>query len=425
MSKTIHEYRQLKSARGNGLAIGVLIFSLLTLALPSILITQFVSAQNFVPSASYIGSLATSRDPIMVNLPADLPIAEVLVARGQDIRQGETVATFDTAALTGERNRIENATAALVLERRCLLDSSLSDDLELTIASAETALEQRLFIALESCRSFLEEENSIQKHLQESTSLAAERHLLLLEQRARLGRFALDAAPSERHEILLAALKVDLQILGIREQRHTVENRHQMHAREGHMEKISRLRTLTDQIDKNVEFLDRVDAALEFPRVVSPVAGRVQRVRAIQRGAVLPKSTELLQVAPNDTRTYNVSFSVSFDTLGRIRVGQALDIRALGDTHAIHLPLSGQVAALTRNENDSNSQMVMVSVKLDAESVARLSRPDVRLALHGTETASIVTLKLQTTSVWQALARILERNCLNSILFFCSQKVTT
>ena len=390
------------------------------IAFPSFILAALIGDMKIVPSERYLGELTTDQDPIVVNLPANTMISEVLVARGQDVRAGETVATFDKSALKATRERLENETAALVLERRCLLDPSLFEAFEETAFDTSNELDQLLSIGLQSCRlhvsSFGPQRVDLHK---ERVALVENRAEILKRQQSLLGQIHQQEVPQMHQQILFAALQLQQHINQADADDNAVRTElHALTVAESEA-RLQRLNTLSDEIASNNMTLERVEVALDSPRLLSPVTGKVQRVRAIQRGTILTDSVELLQITPTENAAYVVKFPVDFDAAHQIVMGERILIRPLGVRHADSLNLLGRVSGFSTTIVNLREQVTLVNLTLDDESVARLQDPDIRLSLHGTSTASVVEIKRAERAIADEIEQTWDQNCQNFAQALC------
>lgn len=382
------------------------------ISIPTLLLAVAIGKTTFKPNGQFVGELTTDQDPIIVNLPADVTISEVLVARGQTVRAGETLATFDKSALAAARTRLENETAALILERRCLLDPLLFGELGKSFLDSADELDQLLAIALESCQLSLAAYSDMHLEIYEDrASIAQSRAEILRQQQNLLSQIDVSEDVSQRPEVLFAALQLQLQINATDMQDNDARIQMQVVTELRHKTRLARLHELSRQVAQNNALLERIDAALQQPRVIAPIAGKVQRVRAIQRGTILPESVELLQITPTDHAEFVVRFPLPHDELDAVRVGDSLVVRPLGISLETPLVLSGHVTAFQADRGSTIEQSVFVSVTLDAQSTARLRDPNTRLAMHGTGTASIVEVTQNKRQMAHEIETVILRNC--------------
>lgn len=389
-----------------------LAIALAVIAVPTWIAAQFIGAQTVQPQARFVGELRADQEPFTVSLPAGIPIDEILVDRGDEVKAGQTIATLDKNAVRAAKERLENETAALVVERRCLLDPDIFDGMDGVSLDALDEMDQLIGIALRSCRLFdAEDAGGMAKLAEDRALLIAKRHRLLRKQREVVVSNELMQEGSKDLGALETALNLELQITEtlLEENAQLAKVTELQLASEA--AKLDRLRALSLSIAENDDLLSRLDAVLETPRLYAPRDGRVQRVRALQRGRSVPVDTTLVDISPSDGTAYQVRFQTAHNPLAPFDVGQVVTMRPLGVLESLDQNLSGRISHVGTAAPGADVQQLSIHVALSEGSQALLQSETSRISLIGPETASIVEVGLPVQAVGTALRAAFVKNC--------------
>ena len=396
---------------------------LFAIGAPTWIAAGFVAGQTLPSRATFTGQLRADQTPFAISLPAGVPIGEILVERGDSVVAGQTVATIDEQAVRDAKERLENETAALVLERRCILDPEAFDGVPISPLDALGELDQLIGIALRSCKMSEKNGSSERAELARArASVLEKRELLLRRQRELVVARGLSLASEPDSQLLSDAISLELQIT----ETHLTENSQQMRAfeleRSSESAKLARLRFLSRQISENDQLLRRFDAALQSPRLQSPTGGLVQRVRALQRGSEVPVDTDIVEVTADESRGFNVIFNAINDPLSPFEFGQAVKIKPIGGLRDMAHELEGQLSGILAGESGSAENLVTLQVTLSDQSQTLLRSDAIDMTMIGPESASIVKVSLASQPIRNATRATLNRNCSALRLEFCSER---
>lgn len=394
----------------------VLVAAFLAVIVPTWIAAGFVGGQYLEPKGVHIGQLRANRNPIAITLPAGIALDEILVNRGDLVKAGQTVATIDQDAVRAAVNRLENETAALVLERRCLLDPSVFEGMEPVAFDALDEMEQLIGIALRSCRD-LEADGQYERALivEDRLALMEKREELLKKQSELIVVAGLGEAPPNDNAVLVAALQIQLEINDIRLDENFLRSEIEYITRSIEAARLTRLRQLSNIIAENTDLLGRLNAALRTPRLQSPRNGQVQRVRAMRRGDSVMSSTDIIEISDEEQQNFEVTFNVSYDNSDTFEIGQMLNVQPVGGAGVFPDPLRAEVIRITADPELASKRELTVALGLSRQSEQVIMDENSHVALIGPETAAVVTVELPRQKIEHSLARVLQDNCMKTI----------
>lgn len=348
-------------------------------------------------SRQFFGQLEPDQSPITVELPAGVPLAAILVQRGDRVLQGQTLAVFDRVALQAQ---IADQTRIIFVSqiwRACLLNAALPEPGFIEYPALDLETRSQLRAALLQCRTDLEDEAALRARLSRDLGLQAQELDLLNKQLALL--FNATTRPLAAAARAASAIRLESDIRRVRSaQAALVDQAAQVKsARDrARIERLIRLATALAEARARRDALVRYDHA---PRLAAPVAGRVVRTRAASLGVGYPAPVEIVELRDDQAAAYHVRLTLPRDMADALPVGKQVKLTLLGFLQ-MAAPLTGQVSAMHVNPDGKTLE---AEVSLSDDSTAYLSDPENRIALRGHGTASRILAETVPESLRQIL----------------------
>ena len=397
-----------------------LFFTIGIAAVPSWIAASFLGAQMLEHRESFVGELRADQSPIAVNLASGVSLGEIVVEQGQAVEAGQTVATIDQQAVRAAKVHTENQIAMKILERRCLLEPDFFLNMDQPSIEGEGELGQLLGVALKSCEVLSEEGRlSVEEQRVERTNLLQRRQDLLERQRDLLG--SRGRTESELSAAFVASLlksEIDLNQIDLDVNDHQTRILEIGEQRE--IARLNRLNQLNEDIRENQKLLQRLEDALDAPRLSAPSDGVIQRVRPLQPGATLTQETDIIEITNQSNSMYQVVFKIPLSRSEAFWPGQVLVVSSLGLGKTYSVLLEGIVLSIEASQDVTDVEQVVVKVGLTEESQTRIQDRSSNLALIGPETALLVDVSLPDEPTIDAIASTTERNCLILLTRSCN-----
>ena len=347
------------------------------------------------------GTLRPDRDPTVIALPAGLPLARVLVAPGDPVRAGQTLALYDRAMIGAELARLERAVIATGARRDCLLsdgtgqgaDGAVSADPPADGLDPETALLVRA--AIEECRTTRAAQGLARDRVAGAQTRIAER-LGLLDRKIAL----VLTRPNRADKRIAAEMSLSLAL-----ERNTLAAKHdtlQTEARalaiDHDRARLAAIRETGQEIADLVTRQARLAAALAAPRLTAPETGTIARIRPLQPGKAQSRDEPLIELRAPGNAAYVAEVSLTAAQAARITTGTHVRLTLMGFPDPAPT-LTGTVSALTDATSLTGQTRTTARITLSDQSLKDLANPENGIALNGKNTASIITIQTQATKL--------------------------
>lgn len=355
-----------------------------------------------VPSrTSYTGTLRPDADPVTLSLPEGAVLDQILVARNDTVRQGQTLATLDITAM---ERYIATLEAELIHDRMlrdCLLSGQRPHQPPAPPDSLSDPLATAMQRAVQSCLLDLDTTAALEASRADSQAqLKQERQLV--DRYIRVLTSTPDTEASRKEVLQALALsmtrtRIDTRLTELRAQTQSdlLDNR---------AARLSKISGLETDIRFKSGLRARLLTALETPRLTAPEAGRVLRVRRLPKGTQAAELTQVLEVRPDGTGGYRAGFALPQADRTQIALGRTVQITLLGQLDRVP-DLTGDISHI----HVADDGQLWADITLDTASTALLDDPHTGLALRGSDTASTIHVQGEDINALESLRQTLAR----------------
>ncbi|MCT8159557.1 hypothetical protein [Pseudoruegeria sp. SHC-113] len=400
------------------LSILMLAASLLLVGAGAHLIWHAVASSRVSDTGRYQGVLAPLNPPALVVLPAGIPLQTILVANGEAVSRGETVALVDTGeletAIQEARFRLETDRALM----RCLGTLARPEGrVDLPEAFSTPSLNAphpfRLLSALRRCEEAAigldrihESHTEKAAHLLERIALEEQRKALLVQSARNPARALADREALTRAAVLTDSNRADLaQALA---QLHDEERLAIATERLAIAEAFAALGESVRVAEAQLRLMERF---LDTPRLQAPASGVARNVRTQSALAAPPEDTPILRLEASDPQTYDVRFRLDEATALKVPLGSEVRILPMGAAPG-RLPLTGEVTGFIPEYQTQASHtavsgpvppalapvqtplLVDARIALSEDSLARMADRYSGLAFAGEGSASQISVEM-------------------------------
>ncbi len=353
---------------------------------------------EFQSSREFLGRIRPTDGPSVVSLPADAPLERMHVQYGDRVYQGETVATLDTAVLDSTVYAVDLRLLADRFERQCLLSGSIPE--AQLLAALDEDARAAADLALARCAAIGTDDVDMAARLTARAARKLGERARLTAHRDRMAKAA-GVTPAGRATV---DLFLDVASILLEREHADLLDRRAVHLAAAAAQTLARANALDAEILLLQTRLDRLEALRKAPRLLAPESGTIGRMRPVPAGQMAHDDVEIVEITPERQQIFEVQFLVPTSGADRLRPGQMVTFRLLGDIDAGR-SFAGQVAGLSPAPGGD----VAVQVTPTAESLAVLSDPDNRLALRGPDTASMIRVGMGTRNLGAALVGEMRR----------------
>lgn len=350
----------------------------------------FAEAITFPDTRQFSGHFVPASAAKSIAIPAQIPLASVLVREGDSITKGQRVALFDQVMMQAQIERLQHTIAVNELERACLLASMPSRNGDrLQDPTAGHSIEQQA--ALARCK-LRKRENAIAREELRRQRDALMRQIDLQNREAsqRL-RFA---DPSVRHVLslraaiernaqnaVLSGFELALVSETIQQEKDTLHVISQLE---------QRARTLEEALSAAVSHL-------AAPYLVAPVSGRVTRVRDLPLHEPFTGKTDLVQIVDEHPDVYLALIQVPLEEAKLWGEDTRIQVRFSA------LPASSPTYPARLDEtrrlfSESGREFAEIAIRLDVSAIqSDVSGQALRTVLSGSGQSSIIATLPRTT----------------------------
>jgi len=319
----------------------------------------FSEALTFADVRRYQGYFdpAVTRQPLTV--PADVPLAAVLVREGEDVVQGQRVALFDSAQLKARITFLQEEFALNRLERDCLMRGSTSADRDTSAIAGNDDFKLRAKTVLNRCAlrhkenalvvsELVQGRNALHLRAQLAHREALERARLtapsvrrVLSLRAAIERGELDAA--------IARLEFDLAAEATRQAGQI-------------QDEVAKLEAKSHQLRRKIQFLQ---SYAEAPYLVAPDSGKVIRVRNLPLHEAFSSETTLVHLEAETPEVFEATLIVPLDEVALVDSSRKILVHLAGLPPAVS-SVPAHITGTTRSPVLADGQQVAtVNIALD------------------------------------------------------------
>lgn len=350
----------------------------------------FAEAITFPDTRQFSGHFVPASAAKSIAMPAEIPLAAVLVQEGDSITQGQRIAVFDQVMMQAQIERLQHAIAVNELERSCLLASMPSRNGDgLMAPTAGHSIEEQA--ALERCKLRLRANAIAREELRlQRDSLMRQIDLQNREASERL-RFA---DPSVRHVLSLrAAIERNAQNAALSGFELALVSETIQQAKDT-LQVVARLEQGAHTLE---EALAAVVSHLAAPYLVAPDSGRVTRVRDLPLHEPFTGKTDLAQIVSEHPNVHLALIQVPLEEAKLWGEDTRVQVRFSA------LPASSQTYSARLEEtrrvfNESGREFAEIAITLDFSSVpSDVSGQALRTVLTGSGRSSIIATLPPTT----------------------------
>lgn len=346
----------------------------------------------------YKAQLRSFEHQVEMKLPAQVPVKSIVVAPGQDVVEGQTIALLNQDIMELEIKSLRRSILVDSSLRHCLLDPSAADVMAVFPDGLDAESQLQMRTAIKDCQlTHLE-------HVQQIRRLKTMRdrqkaRLALLEHRASLTyslthkaeekaatvvEFALE---KERLAYQLEQLEFELATLD------TVQNR----------ALLSREKVLQQDVMRNRRHLATLLNHSKTARLQAPVSGKVLRVRNIGKKQQFLDETTLVSLQSKDQVSHQAIFSVPLEVARTLRIGDVVTLKLSGGA----VDVQATITLVSDLEPDPKSRLLIsastIVVDVDQDILSAMEFPPGGLLTVGATTQAALLVSLEPQSLQQAL----------------------
>lgn len=394
-----------------------LMWSLVVLGAGGYGVVAFLQEHPITSYRSYTGELRPLQAPSILSLPPGAFVDQVLVARNDKVRRGQTLVTLDTTAMTDRLHQLEETLQQDRILQRCLLADAgafvpqkdpvtLQEEVERTAPASGQAKPEHdrqtggndgvppdrsihLTMTLQTCASHHTKATAVQTGLQQQLSVLEEEKALIDQYIRLLTTPVPDSQPSDtdgktaRQALALALTRNQLEA-----QKVALKHKAQAALADLQEERIRQVQELEQRLQTADHMRRQLETYLAQPRLLAPDSGQVVRVRGFSQGVEVMEKTEIMEVRPAETQGYTVHFTVPPGHVNGLVRGARVRIQIYGMPGQRGL-LQGEIGKM---QLDTAGRLQAV-VMLTPASVSKLDDPRNGIALRGPSTASVVYVR--------------------------------
>ena len=389
-----------------------LFLALALVALPSWYLVGFVSAQTVVTSDRHMGFFGNHEQTMTVSVPADSFVAAYLVRKGEQVKVGQPLLTLDVDLIAKLQDQISDETAALVFERRCLLQPDEYDGITLSDFDSLDELSQLLGMALQACRLVAQDfGNDLAQVEAERDQLLTEREALLLKQSALVsdGAGALDAGT------LANALELQLRMNNIDLERNTFALTVRELQTQANQQKRDRLLQIAEEIEANTIRLDQLAGLIAVPQITAPINGKIQRIRMLPTQTRLLQDTAAIQILPDVGDRFDLRLTLDQPALERLAV-ETVVVLELDEPNRGRRQIDALIIGVNPRQPVQQDQFDVV-LSLQVDGLEDLRKGALQPLLEGA--VAQVAVSRPEVGFWPTTTQILQRNCQRLNLSLC------
>lgn len=355
-----------------------------------------VSGATIGSYRSFSGTLRPEVDPLPIYLLEGAILEKVLIAPGDTIVQGQTLATLDKAAMSAAVKELQAGLLHHTVLRDCLLSTQKpgTPDIKGVTEDQQTAVS----LAVQECSGFTDDR--VEVHVRFDThrdALLSKRKLV--EDYIRVLTTTKDNQDKVRREddarraLALALVRADLDS-------QLAENELEQRAELSGLrsKRLDRVQQLEQEIQGKRNLQKILKLHMDTPRIAAPFDGEIVRVRNLVQTGPAQTDINLIQMRPPESDQFQAYFDVPQSQINGITLGRPVSVKIVGQLET-HRSLQGEITDLQAlGAND-----IRISVALDSESQLHLLELSDRLALFGRATATQVKVRLGDLPIWETM----------------------
>jgi multidrug efflux pump subunit AcrA (membrane-fusion protein) len=365
-----------------------------------------------------------------VQLPAGLPLARIIVAPGDKVRAGQTLAILDITAMHSKLMQVKRDIIAAGVLRDCLLntdvnlrpqnnvfDSPANDPpAGPELAEQEDAETHVLVLtAIADCKTQSQAERVQLQRVSRALAVLTSRFTLLEQKLSMI--LSVNGGPQQRKTVhpvarAHASVSIALEKNLVLEKIQTIKSEYEALKVDHSRRRLDRISNLSDIVAKNLMHQAVLAHYLKTPRLQAPEDATVSRIRPILAGTEYTIDENLLELRPTGAEQYHAELRIPADQSHNFRPGGVVEVTLAGFTDQGPI-LLGEIARLVRGDSSAHGESVTAVIALSEESQKILADPANGIALRGQSTASVIKAhmppKLFSTVLEETFAQTVRR----------------
>lgn len=364
--------------------------------------SAFILADQYFVSdtRTYSGRFSPTGRKVHLAVPADVPLARILVAEGEEVHAGQRLASFDAQALAESIDRISLQILLKNAEIECLLNKTTLPDEnvnELGLSVEARLAFQAMFRECQLVhRQFGLQRSDLQRQIETMKTRAdlAARTLVTnrsLREQMSVEEIALRVAvEKQRFAANIDALELLLVNLSA-EQEGAI------------LQQVAEIRQLVEELSGVLTNLER---SAEEPWLIAPESGRIHRVRPVPEQTVFPRETEILTLKGDQTSLLEAYAHFPSKHAKRFESGDAVQVKLSGIPVTAD-PLTGHIAGIYDTPGQTGSGIsTTVEVLVDLQDIQNPQlRELVERQMDTGQTGGNLTFEMDDISALETLIR--------------------
>lgn len=273
----------------------------------------------------YPGILRSTLRQADLELPQSVPLQEMLVQAGDTVKPGQTLAVYDTGLLDELLADTERQILAGSIERKCLTSGTPPGEAAMEAGTLEAEAGLQAERAAAECAALLNRHRVQRRRVEAALEAAGNGSGTRIR---RLKSAVAKAETDSQRNLIATQIAVERNRLKQRSGRLGLELA-ALRSDQEH-EVLARLRRLEEEAALLRQRRARLRQALEQPRLLAPMGGRITRLRTVAAGQSFPQPVPLISLRSEASRTVEASFSLPEQEARALAPGGLVSMRLPG-----------------------------------------------------------------------------------------------
>jgi len=392
------------------------LFGLGAVALLMVIMFRITVPMLIPNSGKYLGQMRPDFGITTVDLPANSELLEVNVKEGDRVKAGDILFQLNYTALEHENDRLNRRLLGQRLVRQCFLDwpenpFSATELIELR-KSFENPEDRFSFdAAAAECRVTLDAHKQEIQSQNETIATLSKRLELLKNKLALLTTAPLLAEATAQSRLRLAyeamsiALAQNLTEIALK----NATNDNLEYLTQGRGKMLTRAREVSQKTEEITRAQKLLTKLLAQPDVRADIDGQIIRIRDDQLSGRYETAVPLIEMRDFDNNGLLVSMNMPALQATELQLNQPVEVIAiaLADNSP---PLKGRITNIRSDRNIAAQGLLAVEIVLDSGALTLLENSSTGSAMHGSETAASVQVRLSPTSLWPEILNAMQRS---------------
>ena len=358
-----------------------------------------MSQSSVSSSRLFGGKMASQIQPVQIHVPADVVVEDLLVTNGETVRHGQTLLTFDVAAMTSELAELKELSLADQQTLKCSIDAPVEG--EKPALPTPSANEPR------DCQDIRQEhQNLIALFAAENSKSQKEINLIATYLTEATAAHRRNRDVAKTHTMLDRILALSLTKASLENARDLAEVNHKRALNDLAARRSELTASVQKALRERHKRIANLEALIDTPRVLAPYSGKIVRVRRPPKGNALPTKVEVFSLLPQQEAGYAVEIPVKDADIALFQVGDRIYVETIG-LPALVNDLQAEIQGISRD--DQGRFLVRANLTIAATQTLAAS-PYSRQIVANSSAVNVRVHKVSVTArefFWKTLANVL------------------